>query len=53
MVKMNDLHCSVITRLGISMLRRPTFICVISVVAREGLLLCLDISLSRYFFTPT
>ena len=30
MEKMSDLHCSIIIRLGISMLRRSIFICVIS-----------------------
>ena len=30
MAKMSDLHCSVIIRLGISVLRRSTFIYVIS-----------------------
>ena len=30
MAKMSDLHCSVIIRLGISTLKRSTFICVIS-----------------------
>ena len=30
MAKMSDLHCSIIIRLGISTLRRSTFICVIS-----------------------
>ena len=30
MAKMSDLHCSIIIRLGISTLKRSTFICVIS-----------------------
>ena len=30
MAKMSDIHCSIVIRLGISMLRRSTDICVIS-----------------------